>query len=327
MIPTDTLTLAKERLDVAAVWQMLALPGVPARSCRCPWHEDRNASFSIFAGGNRWKCFKGCGHGDAISFLQCALKLSTGTALREFVRLAGLDPARPRPLAALVPVRLKLRPDAPQPAPEWPPMHAGTPTDHERLAAVRRVSVASVALAAHRGLLTFGRWRDLPAWFVRDRSHRVAQARRLDGARWWPDGPKALTLPGGCASWPVGLLETDGFPVIALCEGGPDMLAALHLALSFGREADIAPVGMLGAGQRIHADALPLFAGRRVRIFAHADEDGRKGAILWTRQLREAGARVDALDLTPFRTVAGANLKDLNDLATHENHNRPKLLP
>ncbi len=325
MIPTDTLTMAKARLDVAAVWQLLALPGVPARSCRCPLHEDRSASFSIFAGGYGWKCHAGCGQGDAIRFLQCARQLTTRDTLREFVRLAGLDPACPRPSPALVPARVKPRPYARPPAPAWPPMHAGTPYDHGRLAALRRVSVASVRLASERGLLRFGIWRGCPAWFVCDRSRRVAQARRLDGALWWSDGPKAQTLPGGCASWPLGVSESNGFPLIALCEGGPDLLAALHLALCAGREADVAPVVLLGASQRIQADALPMFTRRRVRIFPHADAAGHEAAKVWTRQLLEVGAQVDAYDLTPFRTVAGAKLKDLNDLTAHENHKPPNL--
>ncbi len=35
------------------------------------------------------------------------------------------------------------------------------------------------------------------------------------------------------------------------------------------------PVAMLGASQRIHADALPMFTGKRVRIFGHDDDAGR----------------------------------------------------
>ncbi len=327
MIQTDTLTAAKSRLDVAAVWELLGLPGEARRSCRCPLHEDRSASFSIFAEGAAWKCHAGCGQGDAIRFLQCARQLSIRDALREFVRLAGLDPATSRPWPAPMPVRLKPRADAPTPAPAWPPMHAGTLADHGRLAALRRVSVTSVRLASERGMVRFGTWRGWPAWFVCDDSRRVAQARRLDGALWWSDGPKAQTLPGGCASWPVGVSESNGFPLIALCEGGPDLLAALHLALCAGREADVAPVVLLGASQRIQADALPMFTRRRVRIFPHADAAGHEAAKVWTRQLLEVGAQVDAYDLTPFRTVAGAKLKDLNDLTAHENHKPPNLFP
>jgi hypothetical protein len=82
---------------------------------------------------------------------------------------------------------------------------------------------------------------------------------------------------------------------------------------------------MLGASNQIHPDALPLFTGRRVRIFPHADEAGREAAKVWTRQLRSVGAHVDAFDLTPFHAVTGAKLKDLNDLTTSNQTTPPNL--
>lgn len=314
MISPDLITAAKARLDVPALWQLLGLPGVPARSCKCPFHEDHSASFSIFGDGHGWKCFAGCGQGDAVAFLQRARNLATGDTLREFVRLAGLDPARPtRPPVAL-PAPKPARPCPRPPAAEWPAMNGGTAGHRERLATLRNVAPEAVALAVERGLVAFGEWRGVPAWFVCDRSRRVAQARRLDGALWWSGGPKAQTLPGGSASWPVGLPESAGFAVVALCEGGPDLLAALHFAWCEDREADVAPVAMLGASQRIHADALPHFRGSRVRIFPHCDPAGHNAAREWTRQLRDAGATVDAFDLSSLRGVDGTPLKDLNDL-------------
>ena len=49
------LQAAKEELPIPALWQLLNLPGKPARSCRSPFREDRNPSFSIYDGGHRWK--------------------------------------------------------------------------------------------------------------------------------------------------------------------------------------------------------------------------------------------------------------------------------
>ena len=72
-------------------------------------------------------------------------------------------------------------------------------------------------------------------------------------------GAKAWTLPGAWASWPIGITETQPFPAIAICEGGPDFLAAHYLALweqsthHTKRDVQCAPVAMLGASQRIHA--------------------------------------------------------------------------
>jgi hypothetical protein len=49
------LEAAKEQLSIPALWQLLNLPGKPARSCRSPFREDRNPSFSIYDGGRKWK--------------------------------------------------------------------------------------------------------------------------------------------------------------------------------------------------------------------------------------------------------------------------------
>ncbi len=79
------------------------------------------------------------------------------------------------------------------------------------------------------------------------------------------------------------------------------------------RDAQCAPVAMLGASQRIHADALPLFAGKRVRIFGHDDGAGLGAVERWARQLASVGADVDAFSFTGLRQVNGKPVKDLND--------------
>lgn len=122
-------------------------------------------------------------------------------------------------------------------------------------------------------------------------------------------------LKGSQAAWPVGIGEAAEFPTVALCEGGPDLLAACHFIAIEGREADAAPVAMLGSSCGIHADALPLFAGKRVRIFRHVDESGDKAAIRWAGQLTNAGADVDALAFDGLRRVDNAPVNDLNDVA------------
>lgn len=198
--------------------------------------------------------------------------------------------------------------------PQLPPLAPGTERDFGRLSELRRVSVAGVRLASVRGLLRFGRFRGLAAWFVTDGSGRTAQARRMDG-RPWAEGVKAWTLPGSQAAWPVGIGEAEGFPVIALCEGGPDMLAAHGFLVAESREADCAAVAMLGASCALHTDALPQFVGKRVRIFGHADAAGLSAVERWAAQLADAGADVDAFNVTGLHTADGADAKDLNDLA------------
>ena len=87
---------------------------------------------------------------------------------------------------------------------------------------------------------------------------------------------------------------------------------------------------MLGAVQRIHADALPLFAGKRVRIFGHADAAGRIGVTQWARQLAGAGAKVDAFTFAGLRQANRIPVKDLNDFLLMEATNlaqQGKILP
>jgi hypothetical protein len=194
------------------------------------------------------------------------------------------------------------------------------------LATLRGLSVEGVRLAAERGLLRFGMFRTRLAWFILDTSQRVIQARRLDGRPWAPSfssaprkwaltGVKAWTLPGSQAAWPVGIGEARDFANVALCEGGPDLLAACAFILAEGRERDVTPVTMLGGCARIHPDALPMFAGKRVRIFAHLDETGDTAANRWAEQLADAGATVDAFSLASLRRSDGEPVKDLCDLA------------
>jgi hypothetical protein len=152
--------------------------------------------------------------------------------------------------------------------------------------------------------------------------------RRLDGKPFTrKDGStfKAWTLPKCRAGWPLGIgeaAELSNSVIFAICEGGPDMLAVLHLALAFGCADRVAPVTMLGASTRIVPDALPLFAGKRVRIFPHADaahDDGKapglEAAARWQDQLNAAGADVDVFDLADIPGADGVLCKDLNDLA------------
>lgn len=182
------------------------------------------------------------------------------------------------------------------------------------LATLRGLFLDGVRLAYGRGLLRFGIFRTRPAWFILDASQRVIQARRLDGQP-WAQGVKAWTLPGSQAAWPVGIGEAKEFSAIALCEGGPDLLAVCAFILAEGRERDVAPVTMLGGCARIHTDALPHFTGKRVRIFAHLDETGDTAANRWAEQLADAGATVDAFSLAGLRRTDGEPIKDLCDLA------------
>jgi hypothetical protein len=194
-------------------------------------------------------------------------------------------------------------------------LHEGKQADFAALAALRGLSVAGVALASVRGLLRFGRYHGQDAWFAIDASRRNACARRMDGKPWRADGAKSFILRGSQAAWPLGIGEARNFRNVLLCEGAPDLLAACHFIVTQRRQADCAPVAMLSAEYRIPADALPLFTGKRVRIYAHDDGKGYQATSRWAASLDVCGADVDAFSFATLRTCDGAPVKDLNGFA------------
>ncbi len=198
--------------------------------------------------------------------------------------------------------------------PALPALRPGTAAELAQLAELRGLGRDGLALASTKGLLRFGDYRGHRAWFILDASGRVAQARRLDGVP-WADGVKAWTLANSQAAWPVGIGEAADFPVVALCEGGADLLAACHFITAEEREIEVAPVAMLGGCARIHADALPLFAGKRVRIFPHVDPTGANAVNRWAEQLADVAAEVDAFSFAGLRRTDGEQVKDFCDLA------------
>jgi hypothetical protein len=310
----STLADAKARLNIHALWNHFNYPGKPSANCRCPWREDRKASFSVNADGTLFNDFATGEAGDAVDFFQRASGLPQKDACKKFIELAGrhFTPA-PRPACP--------RPADTKPKPVFPDFTTGTADDFQQLASLRNIGREGIEWASERGLLWFAKLKDLPAWIITDAARLNAQARRMDGQCWNHLGgnPKAWTLPGAWASWPIGITEAKNFPAIALCEGGGDFLTAHYLALweqsTYYPKRDVScvPVAMLGASQRIHADALPMFTGKRVRIFGHDDEAGRGAVERWAAQLVSVGADVDAFSFAGLVQVDGRPVKDLND--------------
>ncbi len=306
----STLAVAKRRLNIHALWRHFGFDGEPRKSCRCPWREDHRPSFSVNADGTLWNDFATGEAGDAVNFFQRATGLSKRDGCRKFIELADGD-ITPTPRAA----RPKCKPADARPKPTFPDIIKGTVEDLKRLASFRNISINGIESASERGLLWFAGLKDWPAWIVTDSARLNAQARRMDGLGWdhLPDCPKAYTLPGAWAAWPIGITESQLFPTIALCEGGSDLLAACHFIACESRESHCSPVAMLGASQRIHPDALPLFTGKSVRIFGHEDEAGRAAVERWAQQLETVDADVDAFNFSGLRQVDGQPVNDLND--------------
>ena len=68
------------------------------KSARCPFHEDRHNSFSVWRddGSWHWKCHAGCGAGDEITFLEKHEGLSQTAAVQRFFEMAGANGATSR---------------------------------------------------------------------------------------------------------------------------------------------------------------------------------------------------------------------------------------
>jgi hypothetical protein len=308
----STIADAKVRINIHDLWRHFEFYGEAKSNCHSPFRDDFKPSFSVNDDGTLWYDFGTGDGGDTVDFFQRATGLSEKAACRKFIEFArghiSICPRAPRS-------QHQPQTGAAKPMPDFPCFTTGTSEDIQQLAALRQISPEGLKLASERDLLQFATLKIYNAWVVTDSARVNAQARRMDGQTWEHlDGhPKAYTLPGSWASWPIGITETQPFQKIALCEGGPDLLAACHLIYYEFLEAQCSAVAMLGSTQRIHADALPMFADKRVRIFGHDDDAGRAAVDCWARQLSSVGADVDAFNFAGLVQVNGKPVKDLND--------------
>ena len=287
--------------------------------CPLPQHREKTPSFTIFADQDRFHCF-GCGVDGGVIELHMELKGVSG--MEAMCELAGVEyhggkgagsateqknnPA-PSQSGNTEPYNPFKDPEKAQRREGWPVFEVPTQAEIETIATLRGLSPEGVALAVERGLLFCADYCERRVWIITDSQRVNAQARRLDGQDWIIDGEakKARTLPGSVGAWPIGLREALDFPNIALVEGGPDLLAAFHLAwcatstpetLALGKGIDV--VGKLGVVAILGTSLIPEgelrhFKDKHVRIFADADKAGLKAEGRWWSQLEAAGARVD----------------------------------
>jgi hypothetical protein len=201
--------------------------------------------------------------------------------------------------------------------PALPAMRAPSVDELMSIARVRNWPTADgMEVLAERSLLFAGSVYDdgvnWPAWIVTDSTRRNAQARRMDGKEWSGIGAKAKSLPGTTTARCIGAAVIGERPEVWLVEGTPDLCAAPIVAKCAGLDLDqLAFVCMTGAGNRLHADDLPYFIGKRIVIAMHNDTDHEKGAEAahcWAIQLEQAKARdVVGFDFTKY------DCKDLSD--------------
>ncbi len=321
------LMLAKERLDIARLAELRAWDWKPGKTCRLPYQPDRNESGSVFEGGRLFHDFTSGETLDAPALLARVEGLSNVEACKLFIELAGVKSGNvPRDLRPSAPARAMVqRVEEPRVKPDLPWLVKPGREDVARIAVLRGLSIEGVALAARRGFLFVATVHRRRCWALTDASRWLCQLRPLDGLPFVKqDGGtfKARTCRGSWGAWPLDCVEAKNFASVALVEGGGDFLAAWHFIHAEAAGTTCATVGMLGAGHRIPAAALPHFAEKRVRIFAHIDPPNPRGerpgyeaAAKWEAQLAAAGALVTTFDLSGLTQSDGAPVADLNDLA------------
>lgn len=188
---------------------------------------------------------------------------------------------------------------------------------HE-LSARRLIPIEALEIAVNRGFLWAytDHYEKVRAWLLTDSARKSAVGRRLDGQPWqapWAKGAKSKSLKGSWGHWPIGIREARNFSAIGLVEGTPDFLALIAHALVFGGAERVAPVCMAGAQMSIPESALALFIGKRVRIFIHDDDAGKKAASRWWKQLRNI-ATIDTYTFDGLVQTDGRPVTDLNDM-------------
>jgi hypothetical protein len=327
---------AKRRLLLPELARLLGVPGkIPERDGEvvpCFWserhrHGDKRPSFNFHSGLTRYRCF-GCGAaGDAGDLITEWCCISPEEGLRRFLEMAGGDSpteltrspvAEPR---AAAPPADPWNDSAEKEAKRrcWPALELGSSAVLETVAELRGLNAETVRFALRAGWLRFCTLAGCGAWVLLSGCGRIAQARRLDGAEWERSGHrfKAWSLPGSCATVPLGLQTlSERTPFVGVASGGPDTLALLEFILAEERTDDCAMLGILGESVKLAAPMVKACAGRIVRLFAHNDDAGRRSAATWAEQLTEAGAKVDAFSFAAF------GCKDLNDFLKLPNEAR-----
>jgi hypothetical protein len=315
----EQLDAAKARVTIADAWHALGLPGEPRRTCCSPFREDRHPSFSIFADGRGWKDFATGEAGDVVSFVKCATAGTDAEAIRRVLDLAGgnvspvaLAPRQGPSKSVAVPydglAALDLQP----------------PTLGEVLALAELrhwPTFAGLELAARRGLLRMAdvrhRGETHRAWIFTDDARHSAQARRLDGEPWPGDGHtfKSKTLRTDPDA-PPGLADVVAHnrPVVLICEGEADALAALLLAWAGDIADKVGVICLAGASKPLPPAVLEKLRGRRCRVLRQTDPAGHKAALAWAESIHADGIAVDLANLDGRTRADGQPAKDLADL-------------
>ena len=318
----DRLKVAKSKLSVQDLWQYYQLPGVPSRSCRSPFREDRHPSFSVSEDGQFWNDFGTGDHGDQIGFIATAEGISLKEACHRILELTSTGTAssrgahkfagRPKKLHATSSIQKRLH------ASVIRKLRDGSLEELEALIKLRKFPVWGVeglSLLQKRGMLRFLDADDTVYWCITDSSHRNLQVRRLDGdpCHVGDREVKAKTWPGSKATWPIGLDQVSEFDSVVILEGGPDLLAAAIFCVRELPEL-VGKIGFLcitGASMRLSREVAAKLNGKAITIVEHADRAGKRASRNWGKQLTTG----TSTNLLTFRICRDINQTSINDLA------------
>jgi CHC2 zinc finger/AAA domain len=192
-----SIAQAKSRLPLPELMGRLGLGDHAKKSARCPFHEDKQNSFSVWQGesGWRWKCFAECGKGDEIDFIEKHENLSNKDAIQRFIELAGVNGSTPHSTRSHARNAHRSCPPF-----DWAACALAFTDEHaERLAEWRGYSRSFIGWL--RDNKSVGLYDGLIAFPVHDEHCRVigAHFRLKDGKRWnyEPAGNNAAPLVFG----------------------------------------------------------------------------------------------------------------------------------
>jgi hypothetical protein len=276
---------------------------------KCPIHAEHNgASFVVDPARMRWRCFGKCAKGGDVVDLDLAL--FGGKHANALERLTGGRPVEQFPQPQLTNYKTQAR--------KWdwrPLLRHGSALELKRLAARRHLEPDAVRLAECKGLLKFLDTWEGPAAVVTDKTRANAVARLVSGKP-WANGKKAKMLPGSKGNVPIGVCEAIKCERVAIVEGGPDTLAAIHFAITSGTAEAFAPICMASANADFGADDIQLLIGKRIRIFPHPDIAGIKAGLRWLTQLAPVVAKIDVFEFDDLTKFDGEPAQDVNDLCS-----------
>lgn len=197
-------------------------------------------------------------------------------------------------------------------------LSAPTEADLWTLSQSRSICIEALRIAAGRGFIhCFDDRRNGRCWLFIDQPRRCGLRRRLDNLPFiLPDGSqrKSVCCPGSDMRSPLGYLEAQNFPAVAIVEGAPDALSVIAHAWASGVEDHVAPICMPSAVANFTTNALAYLQGKRARIFIDRNKTGRQAAQRWATQLRSVGLPVDGFSFARLVRTNGQPVTDLNDL-------------